>query len=111
MAAVARLFAVTLDCPEPLDLARFYQSFTGGEVVQSGNSDFVVLSTGGVRMDFQRGANPAARWPDDDPPRRAPLDFHVDDLDPAGGYLGGQGAGPARHPPRPKPFPGVVHSA
>jgi hypothetical protein len=99
MVAVARLFAVTLDCPEPLDLARFYQSFVGGEIIQGGNSDFAALSTDGVRMDFQRVANPAAGWPDEDAPRRAHLDFYVDDLDQAGAYVGEQGAVLAGHQP------------
>lgn len=80
MPAFARLFAVTVDCPDPFELARFYQAFAGGEVASS-NDDFVTLSGGAVRIDFQRVANPAARWPDDDAPRRVHLDFRVDDLE------------------------------
>jgi hypothetical protein len=99
MAAVARLFAVTLDCPEPLDLARFYQTFAGGEIIQGGNRDFAALSTNDVRMDFQRVANPAVGWPDDDAPRRVHLDFYVDDLDAAGAYVEEQGAVLAEHQP------------
>ncbi|QKG27142.1 glyoxalase/bleomycin resistance protein/dioxygenase [Actinomadura verrucosospora] len=40
MTISARLFAVTLDCPDPLLLARFYQGFLGGRIL-SANDDFV----------------------------------------------------------------------
>jgi len=76
----AHLFAVTVDCPDPVELARVDQAFAGGEIASS-NDDFVALSGGGVRIDFQRVANHAARWPDDDAPRRVHLDFRVDDLE------------------------------
>jgi hypothetical protein len=75
----ARLFAVTVDCPEPYELARFYQRLVGGEIWQ-GNDDFAVLSGGGVRIDFQRVANGPAGWPDPVAPRRVHLDFSVEDL-------------------------------
>jgi catechol 2,3-dioxygenase-like lactoylglutathione lyase family enzyme len=81
MAAVADLFAVTIDCPDPPELARFYQAFTGWELSWS-NDDFVVLSgDGGVRLDFQRVPNPRpSDWPDSASPRRVHLDFSVADL-------------------------------
>jgi hypothetical protein len=104
MAAVARLFAVTVDCPEPLELARFYQSFAGGEIIQSADGHFAALSTDGVRMDFQRVANPAVGWPDDDAPRRLHLDFYVDDLDAAEAHVQGQGAILADHQPGARRF-------
>src|SRR4051794_73646 len=51
----SRLFAVTLDCPDPHVLARFYREIVGGDL-RSSNDDFVVLSgtDGTVRLDFQR---------------------------------------------------------
>lgn len=81
MTVFAQVFAVTVDCPEPLELARFYQAFGGGELTWS-NDDFVVLSgAGDVRMDFQRVPNdPPPDWPDSAAPRRVHLDFRVDDL-------------------------------
>jgi len=79
MAEVARLFAVTVDCPEPLVLARFYQAFAGGEVSVVGD-DFAGLSEGAVRIDFQRVGNPAPRWPDRDAARKVHLDFAVEEL-------------------------------
>jgi catechol 2,3-dioxygenase-like lactoylglutathione lyase family enzyme len=100
MIAIAQLFAVTVDCPEPLALARFYQSFTGMRIVWS-SDDFVALSDGvGVRIDFQRVMNPRpADWPDPDMPQRIHLDFRVDDLDSAEKEVLALGARPATHQP------------
>jgi catechol 2,3-dioxygenase-like lactoylglutathione lyase family enzyme len=104
MAAMARLFAVTVDCPQPYELARFYQSFAGGEIFQGGGGQFAALSTSGVRLDFQRVANPSAGWPDDDAPRRLHVDFYVDDLDVAEAYVQEQGAVLAEHQPGARRF-------
>jgi Glyoxalase-like domain len=98
MPALASLFAVTVDCPDPYELARFYQAFAGGELASS-NDDFVTLSGGAVRIDFQRVANLADRWPDDDAPRRVHLDFRVDDLDRAEEELRRLGATVAEYQP------------
>jgi L-amino acid N-acyltransferase YncA len=93
MAAVGRLFAVTVDCPDPFALARFYQSFTGWEV-DAVSDDFVILSGGDhVRIDFQKVPNsPPPTWPDPRAPRRVHLDFEVDDLDAADAHVIEQGA-------------------
>lgn len=82
MATLGTLFAITLDCPDPLRLARFYQAITGGELFAS-NEDFIVLAgDDNVRLDFQRTANhQAPPWPDPAAPLRVHLDFRVDDLD------------------------------
>lgn len=98
MGAFARLFAVTVDCAEPYELARFYQAITGGEVWQ-GNDDFAVLSGGGVRIDFQRVAGGAAAWPDPASPRRVHLDFVVEDLARAEEFALERGAVLAGHQP------------
>jgi hypothetical protein len=102
MGAFARLFAVTVDCADPYELARFYQVVAGGEVWR-GSDDFVVLSGGAVRIDFQRVSNRVARWPDPDAPRRVHLDFAVADLRRAeelalrcGGRLAGEQPGGER---------------
>lgn len=80
MAAVAHLFAVTVDCPDPFGLARFYQAITGWNMAWS-NDDFVVLAGEGGRIDFQRVPNPPPpAWPDAGAPRRLHLDFRVDDV-------------------------------
>jgi hypothetical protein len=97
MPLAARLLAVTIDAPDPLELARFYQAIAGG-VVTRGSDDFVVLSGGPVRMDFQRVANPAAGWPDGSP-RRVHLDLVVDDLAEGEAYALQRGAVTADHQP------------
>jgi Glyoxalase-like domain len=98
MPLAARLFAVTLDCPDPLVLARFYQTFAGGRV-DEGGPGFAALTTDTIRIDFQRVANPSAEWPGEDTPRRAHLDFAVDDLPTAEAYVLRQGATLAEHQP------------
>jgi hypothetical protein len=41
-----------------VELARFYQAFTGGELLFSSNEDYVALVIdAGFRLDFQRVAN------------------------------------------------------
>jgi len=76
MTVTAHLFAVTVDCPDPARLARFYQGFLGGQL-RSASADFVVLTSGEVvRLDFQRVANhQPPPWPDPSAPRRLHLDF------------------------------------
>ncbi|KAB2381626.1 VOC family protein [Actinomadura montaniterrae] len=88
------LFAVTLDCPEPVELARFYQAFVGGKLFFSSNKDYVALVIdAGFSLDFQHVANPApVRWPASSAARRVHLDFAVDDLDQAEKHLLGIGA-------------------
>lgn len=98
----ARLFAVTLDCPEPAELARFYQALLGGDVWQGG--DYAALSGGGVRIDFQRVANPAAGWPDPAAPRRVHLDLEVDDLGQAEADVISRGATLADYQPGERRF-------
>ena len=75
----ATMFAVTVDCPDPAALARFYQALTGGEL-EHADDDFARLR-GAVRLDFQRVSNPPpSPWPDPTAPQRVHLDFRVDDL-------------------------------
>ncbi|MCQ4150902.1 MULTISPECIES: VOC family protein [Rhodococcus] len=96
----AKLFAVTVDCPQPRELAEFYQKFLGGQL-RSGNPDFVVLtSEQDVRIDFQRVDNHVPdRWPNPDAPRRLHLDFSVDNLPEAEQQLCDLGAELASHQP------------
>ncbi|MGI5328561.1 VOC family protein [Actinomadura nitritigenes] len=100
MAISACMFAVTIDCPDPLLLARFYQGFLGGRILSS-NDDFVVLTSDrDVRLDFQRVTNhPPPPWPDPSAPRRLHLDFSVTDLNRAKEQLLSLGAALAEHQP------------
>lgn len=100
MAIIARLFAVTIDCPDPTQLAQFYQGFLGGQVLSS-NDDFAVLTSDrDVRLDFQRVTNhQPPPWPDPTAPRRLHLDFSVNDLEHAVERLLSLGAILAEHQP------------
>lgn len=100
MTLTARLLAVTIDCSDPLRLARFYQQFLGGEL-RSSHPDFVVLAGDhDTRLDFQRVANhQPPPWPDPAAPQRLHLDFQVADLGKAERYLLGVGAELASYQP------------
>ncbi|MEV6769098.1 VOC family protein [Nocardia sp. NPDC051030] len=100
MAITAHLFAVTIDCPDPIRLAKFYQQFLGGQL-RSTNPNFVVLTSDhDIRLDFQRVANhQPPPWPGSSAPRRLHLDFSVDDLEQAEQHLLGFGATLASHQP------------
>jgi catechol 2,3-dioxygenase-like lactoylglutathione lyase family enzyme len=96
-----RLFAVTLDCPDPQALARFYRELVGGDL-RASNDDFVVLSApdASMRLDFQRVENPEPDpWPSKAAPRRLHLDIVVDDLDQWEQHLCSIGARPAEVQP------------
>jgi catechol 2,3-dioxygenase-like lactoylglutathione lyase family enzyme len=96
----ARVFAVTIDCPEPEALAQFYRDFLGGEL-RSTNSDLVVLAgLDGVRLDFQRVANPRPLpWPSADASSRLHLDVVVEDFEDAEERLLALGATLSDHQP------------
>ncbi|GAB2762989.1 VOC family protein [Streptomyces bullii] len=72
----ARLRSVVVDCPEPLELARFYAGVAGGTPEQEA-PDWVVLQVpGGPRLAFQRspGHRPP-QWPRAD---QNSQQFHLD---------------------------------
>ncbi|MEV5437644.1 VOC family protein [Streptomyces sp. NPDC052682] len=85
---IAALQCVVLDCPDPLELAGFYQSLLGGAVNQpdrrwSVGEDWATLHTpSGLVLAFQRVAeHRPPRWPDPARPQQFHLDFGVPDLD------------------------------
>jgi len=83
-----RLHLITLDCPQPYELAKFYSALTGIEVetwpgyapedmpgIDLVHDSLPVLS-------FQRVDNYVApTWPEGPVPQQFHLDFAVDDLD------------------------------
>jgi catechol-2,3-dioxygenase len=78
---VMGLFAVTIDAPDALALARFYADLLGMEVTYEG-PEGALIAGGGKSVMFQQvsGYNPP-RWPDPSHPQQAHLDILVDDLD------------------------------
>jgi len=78
---VMGLFAVTIDAPDALALARFYADLLGMEVTYEGPEGALIARDGKSVM-FQQvsGYNPP-QWPDPADPQQAHLDIIVDDLD------------------------------
>lgn len=91
MSILARLSLVAIDCPDPMELARFYEAITGWEIDEpddggwDGEEDWVQLrSTGGATLAFQRAPDHRPPiWPSDSHPQQMHLDFDVPDLDEA----------------------------
>jgi hypothetical protein len=82
MAAIARMRAVVLDCPDPMALAVFYRSLVGGEITDA-DDEWVDLRDGGqVLLSFQRAPDyRAPDWPDGDQGQQVHIDVTVDDVD------------------------------
>ncbi|MGI9028698.1 MAG: VOC family protein [Ilumatobacteraceae bacterium] len=85
MTGIARFSLVALDCPQPLELARFYAAITGWEVRgdPDESEDWVQLvSPQGATIAFQQApGHQPPQWPSDDRPQQLHIDFDVDDLD------------------------------
>lgn len=82
--SIATLSLVALDCVDPAELCRFYQSIVGGTVkAESQSEDWVRLQTGtGCDLGFQRDPNHLPPdWPVGSVPQQIHLDFEVADLD------------------------------
>ncbi|MFD9456640.1 VOC family protein [Streptomyces sp. NPDC059985] len=96
-----KLSAITLDCPDPLALAAFYQQATGLEPHPKSDADFAGLNReDGLLLGFQRVDNyRAPSWPDQAVPQQLHLAFDVADLDEAEARLLELGAGKSGHQP------------
>ena len=99
-----KLYTVTLDCPEPLKLAKFYAALLGWEIVFS-DEEYACVGAPGARQGsypgvmFQRNAayRPPV-WPDapEAQQQMAHLDFAVNDLEKAVEYAVRCGAADGR---------------
>jgi catechol-2,3-dioxygenase len=77
----AQLYAVTIDAPDAVGLARFYSALTGMEVTYEG-PEGALLAGAGKSLMFQQVADyTPPRWPDPAAPQQAHLDLEVTDLD------------------------------
>ncbi|AQA09562.1 VOC family protein [Streptomyces malaysiensis] len=96
-----KLTAITLDCPDPLVLAAFYQQATGLEPHPESDADFAgLIRDGGIAIGFQRVDDyRPPRWPEQTVPQQFHLDFAVEDLDAAETRLLELGAGKPEHQP------------
>ncbi|MEJ8653471.1 VOC family protein [Streptomyces sp. MS1.AVA.3] len=92
-AAMFRYSAVTFDCPDPAELARFYGEALGLPVVFS-TDDFVLLGQDGAAgLGFNRLADyRRPTWPDPSQEKQAHIELGVDDLDAAEARLIALGA-------------------
>lgn len=97
-----RYSAVTFDCPDPAELARFYGEFLGLPVVYS-TDDFVLLGQeGAAGLGFNRLSDyRRPTWPDPAQEKQAHIDLGVDDLDAAEARLLALGAGKPEFQPDP----------
>jgi catechol 2,3-dioxygenase-like lactoylglutathione lyase family enzyme len=99
MSAIGTVVALTIDCPDPAALARFYEDALGWGVIYS-DEHAVYLSGDGLRLGFQRVANyTPPDWPSQDVPQQLHLDIAVEDIAAAASRLAELGARPAPEQP------------
>lgn len=100
--AVGKLWSVTLDCAEPVELGDFWAAMLDGKVAHT-SENFVAVELpdgtwiGAYRIDDY--ARPT--WPDAGSPKQFHLDLSVEDLDAAEAAAIELGAVKAEHQPEP----------
>ena len=80
---IARWDLLVIDCPDPWDLAGFYEELLGMRRLDAGD-EWIVIGESEQRpaIAFQRAQDyQAPQWPDPDNPQHVRLDVKVDDLD------------------------------
>ena len=86
-AAVPRFDSVTMDCPDPAALARFYGELLEWPVpAPAGDAEYVAIDPpgGGTAINFQRAPGfVAPDWPDPAVQQQMHFDLAVDDLEAA----------------------------
>ncbi|AYC36406.1 VOC family protein [Streptomyces griseorubiginosus] len=97
-----KLSAITLDCPDPMALAAFYQQATGLPLHPESNADFAGLDCeDDVVIGFQRvDGYRAPQWPQQTVPQQLHMCFKVKQpLDEVEAWLLELGAGRPEHQP------------
>ena len=82
---IGRLRSVVLDCPDPWELARFYQAVLGGDILPDSDDTWVVLvDQDGRRLAFQQaGDYQPPVFPDPHASQQFHLDILVEDVNAA----------------------------
>ncbi|HEY6797881.1 MAG TPA: VOC family protein [Kineosporiaceae bacterium] len=98
----AKLYGITLDCPDPAVLGTFYGALTNLKETYASDAYVGLGGEGGPAIGFQRveGFTPP-KWPTQEVPAQLHLDFAVDDLDSAEAKAIELGA--TRAEPQPQP--------
>ncbi|MBZ6290955.1 VOC family protein [Streptomyces olivaceus] len=102
IAPAIRYGAVTFDCSDPAELARFYGEALGLPVAYS-SDDFIMLGKeGSAGLGFNRLADyRRPTWPDPSQEKQAHIELGVDDLEAARSHLLALGA--VEPPTQPQP--------
>lgn len=88
-----RYSAVTFDCPDPAELARFYGEALGLPLVFSTDHFALLGQEGGAGLGFNRLSDyRRPTWPDPSQEKQAHIELGVDDLDAAQARLLALGA-------------------
>jgi hypothetical protein len=97
-----KLGSVSLDCADPVGLARFYARLLGVDVAFE-SEGFAAIRLGDLWLSSQRvdGYVPP-RWPDPSAPQQLHLDLRVEDLDTGEEHAVGVGAVKAKTQPKPE---------
>ena len=110
---VGQLRSVVIDCPNPSELASFYEKLLGAERLAGGDETWVVVYANGTRLAFQRCPDyrPPV-FPDPHGSQQFHLDVLVEDVEEAAEGAGARRAadpeGQRRHVPRLR-GPGRAH--
>ncbi|WP_336251092.1 VOC family protein [Stomatohabitans albus] len=82
MSAKARLVGITLDCPNPAELAAFYQNALDFQVIYSDDNMAYLQGEGDMRLGLQKVQSTfkSPTWPEGDVPQQLHLELSVDDL-------------------------------
>lgn len=99
---VGTLDVLALDCTDAQEMAEFYRSLLGGDIVTHPHGGWVELHTATGDLAFQEvaGHRPPT-WPDGETPQQAHLDIRVTDLDVAERAATARGA--VKHDVQPSP--------
>jgi catechol-2,3-dioxygenase len=78
------IYGVTLDCPDPRALGKFYANLLGMEIRYEADFGVLIGADDQGQLMFQKveGYNPP-QWPDPAHPQQFHLDLHVSDIDEA----------------------------